>query len=168
MTRCLTLLVAAYWLVAIETTLQLETGLVTPYGSFVWMLLPWLATLPTPSTSILAAALYGLLIDACSNHHPGLMIAVTLASSCVLQRVLTEKSLSTPLRLLMVSFVCGCLMSMFVATCSLLVGGSASAPGELVRLIVTSSGGAAVLVTSAALGIRSCRRTLIPSSEVVP
>lgn len=166
MTRCLIFLVAAYGLVSIETTVQLETGLVTPFGSFVWMLLPWLAILPSPSTSILAAAFYGLLIDACSNHQPGLMIAVTIASTCVLQRTVTEKSLATPVRILIVSFVCGCLMSMLVATCSLLAGGSVSAPDELARLIVTSAGIAAVFVTFVALVIRSCRRMFIPSPEV--
>lgn len=162
MARSVVLLTAAYVLVSLETTLQLNPGLVTPYGSFVWMLLPWLATCSTPSRSILAAACYGLLVDACSSHHPGLMIAVTIASTCVLQRVMPRKSFETPLQILLVSFICGFLMSMLVATCSLLSGDSAASPDVLVRLIVVSSAAAAVLTTVSALVIRSCWRTFSP------
>jgi hypothetical protein len=160
MTRYLTLLVAAYTLIAIETTVQSETGLVAPFGSFVWMLLPWLATLPSPSASVLAAAFYGLLIDACSNHHPGLLIAATIVSTCVLQRMIAPKSLESPLRVFVVSFACGCLMAMLVATCSLLAGGSSAAPNDLVRAIAIPSTIAAVFSTLVAVVLQGCGNLL--------
>ena len=143
MTRYIGLLIAAYGLIAVETSLRTETGLITPYGSFVWMLLPWLATQPSRSASILAAAFYGLMIDSVSHYHPGLMIAATILSTCILQRVITPKSLETTLRVFAVSFACACLMAMLVATCSTIAGVSLLNPAELLTEIAISSGFAA-------------------------
>jgi len=156
MTRYIGLLVAAYALVVVETSLQTETGLVTPYGSFVWMLLPWLATLPSPSHSIIAAAFYGLMIDAVSNHHPGLMIAATILSTCILQRVITPKSLETTLRVFVVSFACACLMAMLVATVSMLTTSSSVTLSTLAGSIVMSSIIAATFSTLTATLLRNC------------
>jgi hypothetical protein len=156
MTRYLTLLIAAYGLIAIETSLQTETGLVSPYGSFVWMLLPWLATVPSPSSSIVAAALYGLMIDAVSNHHPGLLIAATIIAVCILQRMITPKSLESLPRVFLVSTACGCLLAMLVATCSLLTTSSPVNPSVLLTSIAISSIIAATFSTLCSAVFRSC------------
>lgn len=160
MMRYLTLLIAAYGLLAIETSLQTETGLVTPFGSFVWMLLPWLATLPSPATSILAAASYGLMIDAVSNHHPGLLIALTIICVCVLQRLITPKVLESSLRVFLTCLTCGCLMAMLVATASMLTGSSEVIPSALVSSIVISSVIAALFSTIGVTLVRACGTVL--------
>jgi cell shape-determining protein MreD len=160
MTRYVTLLIAAYGLIAIETSLQTETGFVTPYGSFVWMLLPWLATLSSPSASIFTAALYGLMIDAVSNHHPGLLIAATIIAVCILQRMITPKSLKSAPRVFFVSTACGCLLAMLVATCSLLTASSPVNPSALLTSIVISTTLAAAFSTLVAATIRSCGTVL--------
>lgn len=156
MTRYVTLLIAAYLLIAIETSLQTETGLVTPYGSFVWMLLPWLATLPSPSASIFASAFYGLMIDAVSNHHPGLLIGATVIAVCIMQRMITSKSLESSPRVLLVSIVSGCLLAMLVATCSLLTASSPVNPSALLTSIAISLIVAATVSTLASVAIRGC------------
>jgi hypothetical protein len=160
MTRYLTLLIAAYGLLAIETALQTETGLVTPFGSFVWMLLPWLATLPSPSTSILAAAGYGLMIDAVSNHQPGLLIAVTIVAVSILQRLITPKALGSSQRVFLTSLACGCLMAMLVATVSMLMGSSPVVSSVLVSSIIISSVTAALFTTFVATLARACGTVL--------
>lgn len=166
MTRYIGLLIAAYALVVVETSLQTETGLATPYGSFVWMLLPWLATQPSRSASILAAAFYGLMIDSVSNHHPGLMIAATILSACMLQRVITPKSLETSMRVFVVSFACGCLMAMLVATCSVITSSSSVNPAELLSGIAISSAFAALLATSVVAVCRTCQRSFNPAESL--
>ncbi|NQV27468.1 MAG: hypothetical protein HQ518_24220 [Rhodopirellula sp.] len=165
MTRYFTLLAAAYGLLAIETTLPTGTGLVTPYGSFVWMLLPWLATLPSPSASIVAAAAYGLMIDAFSNLHPGLLIAGTIASTGVLQRIISPKSLETPLKIFVVSVACGILMAMLVATCSMATRPAPVAPSFLASSILTSTLIATLLTTLTVVTLRSCGRVLMPNQN---
>ena len=166
MTRSVGLLIAAYALVIVETSLQTETGLVTSYGSFVWMLLPWLATLPSRSASIVTAAFYGLMIDSVSNHHPGLMITATILSTCILQRVITPKSLETTLRVFVVSFACGCLMAMLVATCSTIAASSSVNPTELLSGIAISSGFAAFLATSIVTVVRVFQQALMSTESL--
>lgn len=166
MTRYIGLFIATYILVVVETSLQTETGLVTPYGSFVWMLLPWLATQSSPSASILAAACYGLMIDSISNHHPGLMIAATILATCILQRVLAQKSLETSPRVFVVSFACTCLMAMLVATCSIIAGTSFTNPIELLTSIVISSAFAALSATSVVTVFRVFQRVLMPTERL--
>jgi hypothetical protein len=166
MTRYIGILIAAYALVVVESSLQTETGLVTPYGSFVWMLLPWLAAQPSRSASILAAAFYGLMIDSASNHHPGLMIGATILSTCILQRVITPKSLETTLRVFVVSFACACLMAMLVATCSTIAGSSFVNPTELLSGIAISSGFAAFLATSVVTVVRVFQQALMPTESL--
>lgn len=156
MTRYVTLLIAAYSLTAIETSLQAETGLVTPYGSFVWMLLPWLATLPSSSTSIFAAAFYGLMIDAVSNHHPGLLIAATIIAVCILQKKIAPKSLESAPRVFVVSMACGCLLAMLVAMCSLLTTSSPANPSGVLTSIFISSIVAATFSTLCSAVFRNC------------
>ena len=160
MTRYATLIIAAYSLIAIETALQTETGLVTPYGSFVWMLLPWLATRPSPSASIFAGAFYGLMIDSVSNHHPGLLIASTIIAVCILQRMITPKSLESTPRVFLVSTACGCLLAMLVATSSLLTASSPVDPSALLTSIAISSMVAATLSTLVTTLIRNCGNVL--------
>lgn len=162
MTRHIGLAIAAYALVVVETSLQTETGLVTPFGSFVWMLLPWLATQSSRSASILAAAFYGLMIDSVSNHHPGLMIAATILSACMLQRVIAPKLLETSLRVFVVSFACGCLMAMLVATCSIIAGSSIVNPTDFLSKIAISSAFAAFLATSVVTVFRVCHQAFMP------
>lgn len=162
MTRYIGLAIAAYTLVIVETSLQTETGLVTPFGSFVWMLLPWLATQPSRSVSILAAAAYGLLIDSASNHHPGLMIAASILSTCILQRVITPRSLETASRAFLTSFACSCLMAMLVATGSILAQSSAANPAELTTGIAVSSAFAALLTTSVVTVVRIFHQAFMP------
>lgn len=167
MTRYVTLLIAAYALITIETSLQTESGLVTPYGSFVWMLLPWLATLPSPSVSIFASALYGLMIDAVSNHNPGMLIAVTIIAVCVLQRMITPKSLESAPRILFVSIVSGCLLAMLVATCSLLTASLPVDPSVLLTSIAISLIVAATVSTLSSVVIRSCGNVVTQSPSPV-
>ena len=164
MTRYFTLLFAAYGLVVIETSLRSESGLVTPYGSFVWMLLPWLATHPSRSASVVAAAIYGLMIDAVSNHPPGLLIAATIVVTSVLQKVITPKSLETPSRIFVVNFVCGCLMAMLAATRSVFFEASPVTPSTLVGAIAFSSAIAAGFTTLAAGLLRGCG-TLLTTNQ---
>lgn len=161
MTKYVTLLIAAYVLLTIETSFQIDTGLVSPCGSFVWMLLPWLATIPSPSHSIFAAAVYGLMIDAASSHHPGLMIAVSVVSVCVLQRVLTPKSLESPIRIFTTSLLCSCLMAMLVATVSMLTSSSPVNPLTLTASIGFSSVIAASFTTFVTTVVRSCGTVFI-------
>ena len=155
MIRYAPLPIAAYVLIAIETSLQTETGLVTPYGSFVWMLLPWLATLPS-SGSIFASAFYGLMIDAVSNHHPGLLIAATVIAVCIMQRMITPKSLESSPRVFLVSMLSGCLLAMLVATCSLLTASSPVDPSALLTSIAISLIVAATVSTLGSVVIRGC------------
>lgn len=162
MTRYIALLAAAYGLLAIESSQASAAGLFTPHGSFVWMLLPWLATLPNATHAVLSAAIYGLMLDAFSNHHPGLLMAATIAATCVLQRVIASKSLETSPRVFIVSFVCGCLMAMLVATCSILAGGSSTSPAELAGSIAASSAFAAVVMTVVVGVFRSGLKPLVP------
>lgn len=166
MTRYIGLLTAAYTLVVIETSLQTETGLVTPYGSFVWVLLPWLATQSSPSASILAAAFYGLLIDSVSNYHPGLMIAATILATCILQRVLTQKSLDTSPRVFVVSFACACLMAMLVATCSIIAGASFTNPIELLTGIAISSAFATLSTTFVVTVCRTIQQAVMSTESL--
>ncbi len=166
MIRSLGLLIAAYALVVVETSLQTETGLVTPYGSFVWVLLPWLATQPSRSTSILAAAFYGLLIDSVSNHPPGLLIAATILATCILQRIVTQKYLETGPRVFVVSSGCACLMAMLVATFSIIAGVSATSPIELLAGIATSSAFAALSATFVVTVFRAFQRMIIPAQSL--
>lgn len=166
MIRSLGLLIAAYALVVVETSLQTETGLVTPYGSFVWVLLPWLATQPSRSTSILAAAFYGLLIDSVSNHPPGLLIAATILATCILQRIVTQKFLETGPRVFVVSSGCACLMAMLVATFSIIVGVSATSLIELLAGIATSSAFAALSATFVVTVFRVFQRLIIPAQSL--
>jgi hypothetical protein len=166
MIRSLGLLIAAYALVVVETSLQTETGLVTPCGSFVWMLLPWLATQPSRSASILAAAFYGLLIDSVSNHHPGLMIAATILATCILQRIITQKFLETGPRVFVVSFGCACLMAMLVATFSIIAGVSVTSPIELLTGVATSSAFAALSATFVVTVFRAFQRMIIPAQSL--
>jgi len=161
-TRYLALLAAAYCLLAIESSQVSAAGLFTPHGSFVWMLLPWLATLPNSKHAVLAAAIYGLMLDAISSHHPGLLMAVTIVTTCVLQRVITSAAVETSPRVFIVSFACGCLMAMLVATSSILVGGSSSSPIELAGSIAASSAFAAVVTTVVVGVFRSCAKPLMP------
>ncbi len=167
MTRYVTLLIAAYALIAIETSLQTESGLVTPYGSFVWMLLPWLATLPSPSASIIASAFYGLMIDAVSNHHPGMLIVATIIAVCILQRMITPKSLESARRIFFVSMVSGCLLAMLVATCSLLTASSPVDPSVLLTSIAISLIVAATVSTLSSVVIRSCGNVVTQSPSPV-
>ena len=166
MIRSIGLLIAAYALVVVETSLQTETGLVTPCGSFVWMLLPWLATQPSRSASILAAAFYGLLIDSVSNHHPGLMIAATILATCILQRIITQKFLETGPRVFVVSFGCACLMAMLVATFSIIAGVSVTSPIELLTGVATSSAFAALSATFVVTAFRAFQRMIIPAQSL--
>ena len=166
MTRNIRILIAAYALVVVETSLQTSAGAVTPYGSFVWMLLPWLATHPSRSASILAAAAYGLLIDSASNHHPGLMIAATILATCILQRVITSKSLETASRVFLTSSACACLMAMLFATGSILVESSAVNPTELLTGIAISSAFAALLTTSVVTVVRVFHQTFMPAESL--
>ncbi|MDA0917607.1 MAG: hypothetical protein O2945_00920 [Planctomycetota bacterium] len=166
MIRSLGLLIAAYALVVVETSLQTETGLVTPYGSFVWVLLPWLATQPSRSTSILAAAFYGLLIDSVSNPPPGLLIAATILATCILQRIITQKFLETGPRVFVVSFGCACLMAMLVATISIIAGSASVNPAELLSGIAISSAVASLLVTSVVAVFRVFQRMIIPAQSL--
>jgi len=156
MNRYVTLLIAAYALIAIETSLQTESGLVTPYGSFVWMLLPWLATLPSPSASIFASAFYGLMIDAVSNHSPGVLIAVTIIAVCILQGMITPKLLESAPGIFFVSMVSGCLLAMLVATCALLTASSTVDLSVLLISIAISLIVAATVSTLSSVVIRSC------------
>lgn len=167
MTRYVTLLIAAYALIAIETSLQTESGLVTPYGSFVWMLLPWLATLPSPSASIFASAFYGLMIDAVSNHNPGILIAATIIAVCILQRMITPKSLKSAPRIFFVSMVSGCLLAMLVATCSLLTASLPVDPSVLLTSIAISLIVAATVSTLSSVVIRSCGNVVTQSPSPV-
>jgi cell shape-determining protein MreD len=166
MIRSLGLLIAAYALVVVETSLQTETGLVTPYGSFVWVLLPWLATQSSRSTSILAAAFYGLLIDSVSNHPPGLLIAATILATCILQRIVTQKYLETGPRVFVVSSGCACLMAMLVATFSIIAGVSVTSPIELLAGIATSSAFAALSATFVVTVFRVFQRMIIPAQSL--
>lgn len=167
MIRYVTLLIAAYVLIAIETSLQTETGFVTPYGSFVWMLLPWLATLPSSSASIFASAFYGLMIDAVSNHHPGVLIAATIIAVCVLQRMITPKSLESSPRVFLVSMVSGCLLAMLVATYSLLTASAPVDPAALLTTIAISLIVAATVSTLSSAVIRGCGNMFIQALSPV-
>ena len=162
MTRYIGILIAAYALVVVESSLQTETGLVTPYGSFVWMLLPWLAAQPSRSASILAAAFYGLMIDAVSNHHPGLLIAATILAVCILQRMITPKSLESSPRVFLASAACGCLLAMLVATCSLLTSSSPVVPPALLTSIAFSTVVAATFSTLSSVAVRGCGKLVLP------
>ena len=162
MTRYLTLSAAAYALLAVESALRTESELVTPYGSFVWLLLPWLAMLPSSGAGVLAAAVYGLMLDSLSGHHPGLMLAVTVLSTAVLQRTLPDSSLETAPRVFLVSFVCATLMAMLVATASLLVGSGSIDPVQLVTSIAVSSAAAAVTATVVVAAAHASRRLIQP------
>ncbi|MDA0283049.1 MAG: hypothetical protein O3B13_05595 [Planctomycetota bacterium] len=162
MTRYFTLLLAAYGLLAIESSLRPETGLVTPHGSFVWMLLPWLATLPNTTHAVLAATIYGLTLDAFSSHQPGLLMAVTIVATCVLQRAITAAALETSSRIFIVSFVCGCLMAMLVAASSILAGASTAAPEQLAASIAISSALAAAVMTIVVAAVLSILRIVSP------
>jgi hypothetical protein len=161
-TRYFALLAAAYGLLAIESSQVSAAGLFTPHGSFVWMLLPWLATLPNSKHAVLAAAMYGLMLDALSNHHPGLLMASTIVATCVLQRVITSAALETLPRVFVVSFACGSLMAMLVATCSILAGGSYESSVVLAGSIAASSVFAAVVATVVVGVFRSGTKSLMP------
>jgi len=167
MTRYVTLLIAAYALIVIETSMHTESGLVTPYGSFVWMLLPWLATLPSPSASIFASAFYGLMIDAVSNHSPGMLIAATIIAVCILQRMITPKSLESAPRIFFVSIASGCLLAMLVATCSLLTASLPVDPSVLLTSIAISLIVAATVSTLSSVVIRSCGNVVTQSPSPV-
>lgn len=161
MTKYATLLIAAYGLLAIETSLQTDTGLVSPCGSFVWMLLPWLGTMPSRSASIVAAAAYGLMMDAVSSHPPGLMIAVSIVAVCMLQRVLSPKALESSTRIFLTSLLCSCLMAMLVATVSMLTSSSPVNPLTLTASIGFSSVIAASFTTFVTTVVRSCGTVFI-------
>lgn len=162
MIRYFTLLTAAYGLLAIETTLGFESGVATPHGSFVWMLLPWLATTPSKNAAIATAAFYGLMVDSFSSHHPGILMAATILATCVLQRVIAANALETSVRVFVVSFMIGCLMAMLLATTSLLSGATSGSPAELAGSIATSSAFAALLVTIVVATVRSILRVATP------
>lgn len=167
MTRYIVLLLAAYGLLAVESALPPDFALATPHGSFLWMLLPWLATLPSPNSAIIAAAGYGLMLDALTNHHPGLLIAVTIVAVSVMRWGITETALETSPRVFIVSFLCSTVLAMLSATCTLLTGTLSATPVVLLTSIAAASAFAALITTGIVASYRVCVRPMMPTQELI-
>ena len=105
------------------------------------------------------------MIDAVSNHHPGLMIAATILVTCILQRIITPKFLETGPRVFVVSSGCAGLMAMLVATFSMLAGISFTSPFELLAGIATSSAFAALLTMFGVSVGRLFQRAILPAQS---
>lgn len=102
------LTIAAYALLAVETTLA------DGRGTFAWLLLPWLAVTLKPTPSIVAAFVFGLLLDCLSNGHPGVFVAVTVLATAGLRLAIRESALSTAPRIALTSFACSLALSLVV------------------------------------------------------
>jgi len=167
MTRYVLMLFAAYGLLAIESALPQSFAMATPYGTFLWMLLPWLATLPDTNTAILASAVYGLMLDALTGHHPGLLIAVTVIAVCVLRQVISTAALETCPRVFIVSFICGTVMAMLLATSSILAGTLSVSPVELITSITVSTASASLVAATMVTMFRVFARQSMSTQELV-
>lgn len=102
------LTIAAYTLLAVETTLA------DGRGAFAWLLLPWLAVTLKPAPSIVAAFVFGLLLDCLSNGHPGVFVAVAVLATAGLRLAIHESALSTAPRVALTSFACSFVLSLLV------------------------------------------------------
>lgn len=102
------LLISGYVLLAIESTLA------DGYGTVAWLLLPWLAVTLKPAPSIIAAGIYGLLLDCLSAGHPGVLVAPTVLATAGLRCMIQESSLSTGPRIAITSFMSALIMSSII------------------------------------------------------
>lgn len=147
MFRVLTILGLAWLLVSVESTLR-QSAIGTPYGSFVWLLLPWLAVVQPASGGLVAAGVYGFLLDCLGSHHPGVMFGLTVISVFTLQRLMPRNGLTSSPRIFAVSFVCCCLMAMVVSMVTAVTNGRAAQPWEVASSIALSAVMAAGLSTA--------------------
>lgn len=102
------LTVAAYTLLAVESTLT------DGRGTFAWLLLPWIAVTLKPAPSIAAAFVYGLMLDALSNSHPGVFVAASVLATASLRFLIQESALTSGPRIAITCFMCTALMSLIV------------------------------------------------------
>lgn len=89
---------AAYVLLAVESTLA------DGRGAFAWLLLPWLAVTLSARPSVVAAFVYGLMLDCLSNGHPGVFAGITVLAVAGLRYIIQDWALTTGPR---VALTCG-------------------------------------------------------------
>ena len=151
MTRAICLLCCGYVLLAVQLVLPDEagsaflTGPLMTGGAVLWLLLPWLASVPDRTIGIVTAAVYGFAIDCVGGLHPGLLLGLTVALTAMLQGLPWPILLKTGPRIALSCFVCSMLPAMAVSAVSLALQPGIVAPKTLVAgLLIVSGSGAMV------------------------
>lgn len=151
MTRAILLLSCGYVLLAVQLVFPGEagrafsTGPLMTGGAILWLLLPWLASVPDRTVGIVTAAVYGLAIDCVGGLHPGLLLGLTVALTVMLQSLPWPALLASSPRIAMSCFVCSLLPAMAVSAVSLTLRPGIVEPKTLVAgLLIVSGTGAMV------------------------
>ena len=153
------LTVAAYALLAVESTLT------DGRGTFAWLLLPWIAVTLKPAPSIVAAFIYGLLLDALSSSHPGVFVAASVLATASLRVLIQESALSSGPRIVITGFACAALMSLLVQSILCWMQ-SQPIDGELVTITAIQSAIGATLIAAGVTVIRTTLRQRSAKSPV--
>jgi hypothetical protein len=153
-----------YLLIAVSgwLLLALESALAAPAGSpgtFVWLLIPWLAVELRGAAGILSGVVLGVFIDGLSGLHPGAGVAVSVLAVTGLQFVLDDESLSSPVRVCIVSLLTSLALGMLFQTIGVLFGSApVSTRAALMPVVFGAAAGAGVSASIVSVG-RLARRS---------
>ncbi len=146
--KLLCLIIAAYFALAFETTIAPDLFGAMRCGIFLWPIVPFIALLLRPSSSIVFAACYGLAIDALGSGRLGVCSILCVLAVLLLQRVCTAAALSKLGRTIGLTFATSVALSMTLFVVESLLHAAerpAVAPSRfVVQLLVTSVVGAVV------------------------